>query len=244
MSKNVLCRKEGIILIVALWSLGVLTIFSVYLGIHARQKILLISRLEKRQKLQSLLESCMKKALVLLENDVRLSGEILTAEGKHIRHNNEAEFRNVSIGEDTCDIGYQNVGSLLDGNEKTYGLVDEESKMNINKMDTLALKNFLKDIFNWSHEEAQKLAGAIYDWRALGESQLEGFFSDEYYENLKYPYSPKKDDFEVFDELLLVRGMNKEIYEVLLSFVTIYGDGKININTASAFYFDSYRFES
>ena len=35
------------------------------------------------------------------------------------------------------------------------------------------------------------------------------------------------------DEILLVKGMNKEIYDKLINFVTIYGDGAVNINTAS-----------
>ena len=227
-------QNTGTILIIALWSLGMLSVFAIYLGIHVRQEIIFLSRLEKRQRLQALLESCMKKALVILANDARFNEETLTAEGKRVRHDNDSEFQNIAVGEDTCAVSYQAAGSPMDSNEKKYGMADEESKININRVDSATLKSFFQNAFGWSSEKAQDIAGAIYDWRVPGESRMEGFFSQEYYENLQHPYSTKKGDFEVFDELLLVKGVNEAIYRKLLPYITVYGDGKININTAPA----------
>ena len=40
--------------------------------------------------------------------------------------------------------------------------------------------------------------------------------------------------FEIKEEILLVEGLSLEIYNNLKDFITVYGDGKLNLNTASA----------
>jgi general secretion pathway protein K len=77
------------------------------------------------------------------------------------------------------------------------------------------------------------LAVALLDWRQLGEGEVTGFFSEDYYTNLEYPYPKKSAPYETLDEMLLVNGMDRQLYGKLINFVTIYGDGAVNINTAS-----------
>jgi type II secretory pathway component PulK len=50
---------------------------------------------------------------------------------------------------------------------------------------------------------------------------------------LKYPYRAKNSNFDVLEELLLIKGVNNNIFEKLKDYITIYGDGRVNINTAS-----------
>ncbi len=114
-----------------------------------------------------------------------------------------------------------------------WGVVDEESKINLNKTDVQTLTNLLINVLSLNDEDAAKLAQALLDWRQYGESEITGFFSDDYYSNLQYPYPKKSADYETLDEILLVKGMNKQMYDKLINFVTIYGDGAVNINTAS-----------
>ena len=71
---------------------------------------------------------------------------------------------------------------------------------------------------------------------------------NDYYQNLDEPYHCKNAPFEVLSELLLVKGMTNEIFygrpgdksagiksvPGINQYLTIYGDGKININEASA----------
>jgi hypothetical protein len=56
---------------------------------------------------------------------------------------------------------------------------------------------------------------------------------DEYYTHLSQPYACKNAPFEVPDELLLVKGINREIFDKIKPFVTVFGAGPANINTAS-----------
>lgn len=70
---------------------------------------------------------------------------------------------------------------------------------------------------------------------------------NDYYQNLTDPYQCKNAPFDVLGELMLVKGMTVEIFEGwpgdeskhikpfsgIQPYLTVYGDGKININEAS-----------
>lgn len=90
-----------------------------------------------------------------------------------------------------------------------YSLIDEESKMNINRMPTKFLK---------------KLPGLNED------------IAIEIRQSLLRP-------FHVKEELLLIEGVNEEIYLEVSPFITVQSNGRININTASAEVLTSLGFE-
>jgi general secretion pathway protein K len=80
-----------------------------------------------------------------------------------------------------------------------YKLIDEESKINVNKVS----KDILKNLPGLD----EKLAEAIF------KSKLRPFKSKE--------------------EILLVEGITEEIFNQFKDYITVYGEGKVNINTAS-----------
>ena len=57
--------------------------------------------------------------------------------------------------------------------------------------------------------DAEGLAEAIIDWREIGTSAATGFYSDEYYQNQKFPYKPKDFDFELKKAITFER--NKQL---------------------------------
>lgn len=117
----------------------------------------------------------------------------------------------------------------------------------------------LVDLLNSQYEEqspiSYSLIPAIVDWVDYDDDvtfltfvkrENEGAEND-YYEDLMDPYSCKNAPFDTLSELLLVKGMTMEIFhgrsgdktkdikptDGLRRFLTIFGDGKININEAS-----------
>jgi len=209
--------RQGTILIMALWSLSLLTVFAVYLGVAVRTKITLQSRLEDRDKLYLLAESGIKKAIAVLNNDLMLNEYAFTAKAKQARHNNPAPL----------------AGIALSGGKVDVSLVDEQSKIDLNKADLPTLQRLIKYVLNLDENSTLELAQAIYDWKEYGRSDLIGFYSEEYYKSLESPFSAKDAPFELLDELLLVKGMTKDIFRQLIPYVTVYGNNVININTAS-----------
>jgi len=223
-------NESGMILMIALWALGILVVFALYLGVNVRQKIIFLSRMEKRDILSLTAESGIKKAIVYLNMQDVLKR--FNATTKERLMNNTKQFKDVAMDRATFDVRYKDFDKTFTKTTFRYGMMDEERKININTASQQELTRLFQYVLGWEQEKAEELALSVVDWRELGESILSGFFSDEYYKNLKHPYQPKNDNFEILDELLLVEGMTPSAFDRLLSFITIYGEGKVNINTA------------
>jgi DNA uptake protein ComE-like DNA-binding protein len=224
--------QSGAILIIALWSLAFLVILAAQIGLNARSKISLLSRLEKRNELPLIAESGIRKAIAVLHQKLKFQNQLSPALFKKALYNNPEDFGQVSMGNGFFEVGYSPPES--EGAVSVHGLRDEERKINVNKADRVILQRLIEHLFEFKEEEARKLAEAIVDWHEYGTSEIVSFYSDDYYDNLKYPYPIKGTDYERIEELRLLWGMNEEIYRQLASFLTVYGEGHVNINTASA----------
>ncbi len=223
--------QSGMVLVFALWVLGLLTILAVSVAAGIRQKIFMVARLDERSRMNYLLESAIKKTAGYIHGQMEISSFEFTPAVKVNLLNNSGELSSIKLGHDQAGVGYV----AVDGDDTAlrWGVVDEESKINLNKTNLVVLTNLLMNVLSLKEEDADKLAQALLDWRQYGEGEVTGFYSDEYYTNLQYPYPKKSADYETLDEMLLVQGMTKQIYDKLINFVTIYGDGTVNINTAS-----------
>ena len=114
----------------------------------------------------------------------------------------------------------------------SYELADEERKVNINKASFDVLKRFFEIVALVAPAEADRLAASVMDWRELGERPRELGAKSGYYQALNPPYPCKQGDFEVLEELLLVKGVTPEIFSKIKDRTTVYGEGAVNINTA------------
>jgi len=226
-------NKKGSILILALWTLTLLTVFSVHIGLTVRQRATLLSRVENRTQARWLAEAGVKKAIAALRHDIQRNKGVYTPYGKLYRHNNRAMFADIDMGVGKSAVMYIFHDGLKPDPEIRYGFVDEESKININTVQQDVLVRLMQIVVTSDEEKAKTLAEAIIDWREIGESQLTGFYSDDFYINLQDSYESKDAHFEILDELLLVRGFNQDILDQLKPFITVFGDGLININTAN-----------
>jgi type II secretory pathway component PulK len=84
-----------------------------------------------------------------------------------------------------------------------YGLTEEAAKLNINSAgyeSLMRLPNMTDDVAN-----------AIIDWRDTDQTPSPGGAENEYYLGLEEPYTAKNDNFETVEELLMVRGVTREL---------------------------------
>jgi type II secretory pathway component PulK len=227
-------RDSGSILIIALWSICLLATFAVILSYGVRQKAALVKRLDEKSKLRLIAEAGAERAIIeLCAKDIEEEGADYDAFDAGWS-NDVMVFKNVSVGDGQFSVSYDVPNEKSELTETRYGLVDEESKININKADQFLLRRLFKIALDFNDGKAQQLAAAIVDWRD-SDSQLSvplGSAEDSDYRALKYPYESKDAEFEVPDELLLVKDMDEELFAKLKGLITIYGSGKININTA------------
>ncbi len=133
-------------------------------------------------------------------------------------------------------------GSLYNGQvgDGSYAvrLYDESGKLDINFVSEQMLRNLLKAI-GLEGTTLDTIADSILDWKDKDDlHRLNGAESD-YYLSLPNPYKARNDNFETLEELLLVKGMTREILygegkqKGLIDFLTVYGKtDKVNINAA------------
>ncbi len=225
-------RRRGFVLIFSLWVLGFLTVLALGLAGLIRQKMLVLSSLDEHARIKHVERAAIVFVKNFVRNNLSLTADAYTPLLKQTLHNNEEFFGEIRLNRDVARVGYtvleQGVPRLR------YGVVDEQQKININHTDVLILRRLIERVLGVSGDDARRLAEAILDWRQTGTSEVQGFFSDEYYSNLQYSYPKKNEDYELLEELLLVKGINRSIFDRLSPFLTVYGDGKININTAPA----------
>ncbi len=211
-------------MIIALWSISFLTILAVILGFEVRQKLVLVKRLEERADTRLIAEAGVKKAIAKLAGEAEEKFDSLSQKWS----NDPEAFRDVAIGDGKFSVFYE-----TDSGESRFGLIDEESKININGADAQVMSRLFR-LSGLDELEAQDLAFAVVDWRDA-DSQLSGpsgGAEGSYYRMLAFSYEPKDAPFEALDELLLVKGVNENIFQKIKRYITIYGSGRVNINTA------------
>jgi general secretion pathway protein K len=102
------------------------------------------------------------------------------------------------------------------------------------------LKRFLSsEQFDLDPEEVDNLIDAIKDWIDPDNEVTKFGAESSYYQTLERPYSCKNAPLEFLEELLLIRGITKELFygtkgkPGLEYYLSPQGDGRININTAN-----------
>ncbi len=165
--------------------------------------------------------------------------EILSAKGTDVMYLSEEGL--LVFGEDAEEPDRK--GELGKGSFE-FIITDEDGKLNINT----APPDRLKYVFHNSGvdiTEVDTIVDSIIDWRDKNGLHMLNGAEEDYYNSLDRPYSCKDGPFDLVDELLLVRGMTREIlygskgnddekeYDGVAQYMTVYGLGRININTAS-----------
>jgi len=230
---------RGTVLIVTSWILAILTLFAIGIGFRTGLDIKLTGYSLDRVKALYAAKAGIKRAVIEKWKEY--------AEGKSLGldtfnepwANDEKLFKDIKVGDGAFTVSY--LPGELDRSDKNitlYGLEDETRKININIDSNLAVFKQLLMNFGLDLEEAGNIVSAIEDWRDEDNipkvlSAAIGGAEDGYYQTLETPYATSGETFKAPEELLLVRGMTRELYEKVVNFITIFGEGKININTAS-----------
>ena len=212
-------KRKASILIISLWTILILTTFAIILGYGVRARVTLAVRLEQRDRARYLNQANIRMAIMKIKKQGADSFVVLRgAPWSYIYEQSEVELES-------------NAGFI----ENQYAIFDEAGKININNARSDVLERFFKLMFNLEEIEAQELAACIIDWRDKDSMYLlpVGSAEDSDYRNLRFSYEAKDEDFDCLAELLLVQGVTAEIFQNLKDYLTIYGDGRVNINTAS-----------
>ena len=203
--------KKGSILIFTLWVLSFLSIFAIGLSRNVSSQLHFASHLQDRLRAYYLASAGIERAIIELNADEDFKCDNLSEEWA-----NSEEFKEMPLG---------------DGYISLY-IKDEAGKININKAPLSILKSMLENAAGVEPEEAADIANAIVDWRDIDVIVSPGGAEDEYYRYLKTPYPCKNGELQISEEALLIKGITPFIFSKIAGLITVYSEGKVNVNTA------------
>jgi general secretion pathway protein K len=213
--------KKAQVLIIILWILVILTILAVSVG----QRVSLALRLSRYQKerirAHYLAKAGLNRAIIEIDNDINDFDAL-----DETWSDNAETFQKISL--DDSDNDFATVSYILkdDPVQVQFGAADEERKININTAPKELLLALLDEA---GIVDAQKITDNIRAWRGDQDPLIPEDAKN--YESLGYPC--KNGAFSNIAEINLVKDLTFEDYQKIKGLITVYGDGRININTAT-----------
>jgi type II secretory pathway component PulK len=205
--------KKAQVVVITLWVVLVFTILAVNVG-HRVSLGLRISRYERDGL----------KSAWLAKTGLNLAIQELNSGNANIVTLNDSWAN-------TEDLFAKNNLDKTQDQINKINITDEERKININAADSEVLEALFKQS-GMSQVEAEALRHDIFMWRAT--EPIDEDTANYYLFDLGY--ACKKAHFSNVEEIALVKGVKEidpEVLEKLKSLLTVFGSGKINLNTAS-----------
>ncbi len=221
------CPKKGSILILTLWTIFFLAALAVAVGSYVKLNVALASKADVGARAYF----CALAGIEMARAEAVGDTNGWDGAGDDW-YDNPGLFRKAECGRDHFSL----FGRIArNGNVVTnYGLTDEGSRININEADEPLLAAMWQIIGGADNETATELAHSVLDWRDPDDDPLTQGAESRYYAALDSPYKNRNDQFAHLHELLLVRGVTGGLFSRVRPYLTVYGDGKVNMNTASA----------
>ncbi len=227
-------KEKGSILIVAIWMLALLFLFTMSLGRRANQELLLVKYSYHKMQARYMAWAGFNYAKELIREDSQNENSKLYdnhfACGVTMLPERTPKdiFKNITLSKGSFNISVQKNDLMLNEDEIQYGLGDEDGKLNLNALnlqDFGFLKELLK-VIGVPEEEAMQIASGVLDWKdedsepALGrinEQSVEGPFGVT-----RENWPAKNRPIENIAELKFIKGMTAERYEKIKGLVTTF----------------------
>lgn len=220
-------RCRGSVLVLVIWMVVFFSI--VLLGLASRGAAALSRTRRMMETLQAsyLAQGALEQALTVLSADASqdIDGLNETWARPHRFDVDDA----VSLGRALGDEEAKQMASEA----VVWQMTDEERVLPLNTVSDRILERLLRNEAQLESDDARRLADCILDWRDTDpETRPEGA-EDFYYKGRPEGYESKDGPFESVEELLLVRGVTPAVYARIRPHLTPYGNGRLNINTAT-----------
>jgi general secretion pathway protein K len=228
--KRIEIKQKGFIVVLVLSMVGLLAVL--LLGFNYKSRANLLAAGDFQQSQQAL--NCARAGLNIAIAAIRDSEDILTNKKLANLFSEQTAF---PVGAGNCSITVTDETGKLNVNL----LTGKDGKLNRARIDQLLR---LIDLLNRQEPGLSHigygLVPAIIDWMdtddevtclAFVKGENSGAESD-YYAGLEPPYRCRNKPLDTTQELLLLKGVTPEVFNRIRDYVTVKGDGKVNINSA------------
>lgn len=231
MGKKIL-NNRGIALITVILIVSVLIAFAIELNRSTRADIYDAANVSDGIKLTYIAKSGVYGAVAVLDAskneyvsllDEWANMEMLSVQSKELF---EGGYFIVRVEDESGKIPLNKL-VIIEGNEYRYNVIIRD-----------ILLRLLKHEFALEESKAEEIVAAIKDWIDADNYETRGGAESSYYLSLDPPYRAKNKPLDCIEELLMIKGVTKEIFAGtqekpgLAQYITVNGDEKININTA------------
>ncbi len=229
-------NKKGSILLIVLWIMAALVIFAVGLGHRASVNLQLVKYQRNRLRANYLARAAVNRALFELDDDTN-SYDSLDETWSTGTSGSKKILEDIVIKDEYP--GKFSVKYLYDVDKDEYRCMqDEESKININQVDDFGKKQIiglLTELGGLNPTDAAELKDTIVEWinpaqepdpakKVFKNAALKA--PEELLFILEYFYEAKEGKDRA-------REAAQKIFKSIRDSITVCGDGKININTAT-----------
>jgi len=194
------------VLILALWVLFFLGLLAVAAGTQAAAQLEFARRLRGRTVAYCTAKAGVEQAKAILATDTNpwdSLDERWASSGP--------DFSGVRCGDGLFTVWHIEEG--VDGSMVTnYGVSDEQGRVDLNRVERPVLAALFREVGGLAEADAETLAQRVEEHRGPAES-------------------PRP--FRAAEDLLAVEGVAPELWHALAPCVTVFGDRRINLNTAS-----------
>lgn len=220
---------SGSVLILVVWTMALLAFFAVSAGAMGGFSLKTAARLDNSLRTYAAARSAVPYALSQIEKD----DKPLYDGFKDPLLRDGTLFSAIPAGDSVLALFYETRDPYSFQKTRVSGIMDEERKLNLNSADIETLTNLFHIAGGIDYLEARVLAGRVADWRDEDNEKDEEDGAEKYeYQLLEKAYPCKNAPFESVEELLLVYEFPAALYRKIRYFVTVYGTGKVNLNTA------------
>jgi type II secretory pathway component PulK len=186
---------KGLILVMVLWVATVLAVVLLTFALMARVEVKTSAHYGDRLRAVEIAKSGIERGMAELRLDETTDDSLRDSWAE-----DEGIFREIPLSGGTFWLFRPD---FENPDEVRYGIRDEASKINLNT----ANRDMLLQIPGLDEEQVD----AILDWRDEDDNPREQGAESEYYLTLDPPYNAKNAAFETLEELLLVRGITREV---------------------------------
>src|SRR5512145_1718052 len=213
MKLEILPGEKGIALIIVLWIMMLLIVMTLAFSVMVRTEVFSTIAFKEQMENKYLAEAGLQKAMM----------EIIYRSANKYQpvYNDERDISPVD--------GTFRDGRLDDGYYR-FAMTDESGKINVNLLTDasgIILNNLLVNL-GAEKNQADTIVDSILDWKDGDDLHRLHGAENDYYLSLNNPYRAKDAYFDNLEELLLVKGMTRDILygtdekKSLIQYLTVY----------------------
>lgn len=224
-------EESGAALLLTILVIGLVVALSLHFSKSARMELSNSNNFSNNMELTYIAKSGLNYALAILDMD-RAESEIDTLLEKWADSDALSEASASMFGSGSFQLSVQDIGGKLNINR----LLDD--KGNLDSVQSDLFSRFLSlEEFGLTPDEVDDIIDAIKDWMDSDDEITRFGAENSYYQSLDPPYSCRNGPLESIEELTLVKGISNELFHGndekpgISAFLTIYGNGRVNINT-------------